>query len=114
MNDLVYQYYKGYKQLIKAASECKNPHGEKEMQQLEEWENLMEVLEQADPDYKVRFEREARIIASFTQEQIDHICYQIGDWYLAMKPLLEGQHNLGFMKEKLKAMICGGDEHVSS
>ena len=45
--------------------------------------------------------------APFTTRQIDHICYQIGDWYLMMKPLLEGQHNLGFMKEKLKNMICG-------
>jgi len=44
---------------------------------------------------------------SFTSKQIDHICYQIGDWYLIMKPLLEGQHNLGYMKEKLKIMICG-------
>lgn len=43
----------------------------------------------------------------FTSKQKDHICYQIGDWYLMMKPLLEGQHNLGFMKEKLKTMICG-------
>lgn len=44
----------------------------------------------------------------FTSKQIDHICYQIGDWYLMMKPLLEGQqHNLGYMKEKLKTMICG-------
>lgn len=43
----------------------------------------------------------------FTSKQIDHICYQIGDWYLMMKPLLEGQHNLGHMKEKLKLMICG-------
>ncbi len=43
----------------------------------------------------------------FTYKQIDHICYQIGDWYLMMKPLLEGQHNLGYMKEKLKDMICG-------
>ncbi len=43
----------------------------------------------------------------FTPRQRDHICYQIGDWYLMMKPLLEGQHNLGFMKEKLKLMICG-------
>lgn len=43
----------------------------------------------------------------FTRSQVDHICYQIGDWYLIMKPLLEGQHNLGFMKEKLKDMICG-------
>ncbi len=43
----------------------------------------------------------------FTQEQIEHICYQISDWYLMMKPLLEGTHNLGYMKERLKTMICG-------
>jgi hypothetical protein len=45
--------------------------------------------------------------APFTSKQIDHICYQIGDWYLMMKPLLEGHNNLGYMKEKLKIMICG-------
>lgn len=43
----------------------------------------------------------------FTSKQRDHICYQIGDWYLMMKPLFEGTHNLGYMKEKLKIMICG-------
>jgi hypothetical protein len=42
----------------------------------------------------------------FTPEQVDWICYQIGEWYLSMKPLLEGQHNLGHMKERLKMMIC--------
>ncbi len=42
----------------------------------------------------------------FTAEQVDWICYQIGEWYLDMKPLLEGQHNLGYMKERLKMMIC--------
>jgi len=47
--------------------------------------------------------------APFTDKQLDHICYQIGDWYLMMKPLLEGQHNLGHMKEKLKIMICGDE-----
>lgn len=47
--------------------------------------------------------------APFTTRQIDHICYQIGDWYLMIKPLLEGQHNLGYMKEKLKTMICGDE-----
>ena len=45
----------------------------------------------------------------FTCKQIDHISYQIGEWYVMMKPLLEGQHNLGYMKEKLKNMICGDD-----
>ena len=44
---------------------------------------------------------------AFTSKQIDHICYQIGNWYMMMKPLLEGQHNLGHMKERLKLMICG-------
>lgn len=48
-------------------------------------------------------------LPDFTREQIDWICYQIGDWYLMMKPLLEGQHNLGHMKEKLKMMICGDE-----
>lgn len=46
---------------------------------------------------------------NFTQEQKDFICYQIGDWYLMMKPLLEVQHNLGYMKEKLKLMVCDDD-----
>jgi hypothetical protein len=46
-------------------------------------------------------------MAPLTDRQIDHICYQIGEWYMMMKPLLEGQHNLGYMKEKLKTMICG-------
>lgn len=45
--------------------------------------------------------------APFTSKQMDYICYQIGEWYLAMKPLLEGTHNLGHMKERLKLMICG-------
>lgn len=55
----------------------------------------------SDAQYQVEYH------PTFTSKQIDHICYQIGEWYLAMKPLLEGQHNLGFMKEKLKIMICG-------
>jgi len=50
---------------------------------------------------------------NFTQQQKDWICYQIGDWYLMMKPLLEGQHNLGYMKEKLKLMVCDDNVHTS-
>jgi len=47
--------------------------------------------------------------APFTAHQIDHICSQIGHWYIMMKPLLEGQHNLGYQKEVLKTMICGDE-----
>jgi hypothetical protein len=57
-------------------------------------------------DERLRFELR-KVPMRFTYLQIDHICYQIGDWYLMMKPLLEGQHNLGYMKEQLKKMICG-------
>lgn len=42
----------------------------------------------------------------FTRKQIDHICSQIGDWYLMIKPFLEGPHNLSYMKEELKTIIC--------
>lgn len=67
------------------------------------------IMDEKQPEYKRRYERDQAIYKSFTREQIDHICYQIGDWYLMMKPLLEGQHNLGRMKEELKVMICGDE-----
>ncbi len=51
-------------------------------------------------------------MAPFTTKQIDHICYQIGDWYIGWKlriiiDLEQGTHRLGFAKEELKTMICG-------
>jgi|SRR5579872_1293854 len=64
---------------------------------------LVDVLVQCLQEVQYQVQGHPR----FTSKQIDHICYQIGDWYLMMKPLLEGQHNLGYMKEKLKIMICG-------
>lgn len=71
------------------------------------WQEVIGVIDQSHPQIREWYVRKKDIIKSFTPEQIDHICYQIGDWYLLMKPLLEGQHNLGHMKEKLKIMICG-------
>ena len=45
----------------------------------------------------------------FTQEQMDHICYQVGEWYLLWKDRLINweakTHNLGFAKEQLKQII---------
>ncbi len=46
----------------------------------------------------------------FTYKQIDHICYQIGDWYLLWRGGLtdpDVPHRLGVAKEQLKTMICG-------
>lgn len=47
----------------------------------------------------------------FTKQQVDFICYQIGEWYLDWKKYLvdykNKTHRLGFAKEELKARICG-------
>lgn len=56
---------------------------------------------------EINYQGGHKIEPLFCYSQIDHICYQIGEWYMMMKPLLEGRHNLGYMKEKLKTMICG-------
>lgn len=65
------------------------------------------ILEESDPEYLRRYNMEKRMMETFSYEQRDFICAQIGWWYLMMKPLLEGTHNLGYMKEVLKTMICG-------
>ena len=54
----------------------------------------------------------------FTTQQIDHICYQIGEWYIQWERKMwvndkPNQHWLGFAKEELKTMICG-DEYTDN
>lgn len=169
MNDLVFELYKKTKKLVKLSRECEKGCEHEDEPLFQEWENTIEILELANPDYKQRYESElgirtekeriafeelktslSNIMFSFidkysgkenpdclypktgyilvdalteclseaqyqvvryhplTRKQIDHICYQIGDWYIHMKSLLEGtQHNLGSQKEVLKNMICG-------
>ena len=52
----------------------------------------------------------------FTAEQIDWICYQIGDWYCHWKQCLVDydarEHKLGYAKELLKDQICGNLEEL--
>jgi hypothetical protein len=67
------------------------------------------IMQSVLSEYQSNIEYQNGKMAPFTGRQLDHICYQIGDWYLMMRPLLEGQHNLGFMKEKLKTMIWGDE-----
>ena len=48
----------------------------------------------------------------FTPQQIDHICYQIEEWYIKWQDKMwiidkANQHRLGIAKEELKTMICG-------
>lgn len=107
--NIEYQYaaYASLKKLIKNALACKDGCDHTEEPSFKGWVDLTETMEKIYPDMVATYERRHRIISSFTYEQRDHICYMIGEWYLMMKPLLEGQHNLGYMKEQLKIMICG-------
>jgi hypothetical protein len=59
----------------------------------------------------------------FNQEQIDWICYQIGDWYYEWKNKITRepvQHLLGYAKECLKTKLfpsrcegCGASNVIS-
>lgn len=167
MSDLVYKMYKDIQKLINRSLACEKGCEHSAEPLFKEWEKAIEQLEQANPDYKVRYQSECGIRTEienmafmelksqlvevmldftekyappgsplypkssylmvdaltsclsdaqelvtryhpFTARQIDHICYQIGEWYIHMKSLLEGtQHNLGSQKEVLKNLICG-------
>jgi len=47
----------------------------------------------------------------FTKQQVEFICYQIGEWYVEWKNQLidyeNKTHRLGYAKELLKEKICG-------
>lgn len=49
----------------------------------------------------------------FTKQQVEFICYQIGEWYVQWKNQLVDYetktHRLGYAKEDLKTIICGED-----
>lgn len=103
----LYMFYKSIKRSIELVENCcEKDHSDDE--RLAELHSFIKSMDALKAGLAERYEQEKAIIASFTVEQIDHICYQIGDWYLEVKGLLEGEHNLGFMKEKLKTMIFGG------
>ena len=101
MNENLYEAYKQAKRMI----EIFKDHADEDY--VKSFKNAIKCFNEADKSYSERYDREMSVIKSFTPDQINHICYQIGDWYLMIKPLLEDKHNLGHMKEKLKTMICG-------
>jgi len=51
----------------------------------------------------------------FTKQQVDFICYQIGEWYVQWANQLvdyeDRTHRLGQAKEALKERICGLEEY---
>lgn len=111
MNDPLFKMYVDTMRLIKRVedSECL---GAEERNLVNEWKQAIAVLDIADSNFRDRYKRLVKNQESFTSEQIDFICYQIGDWYMTWKDriiidLKKGQHRLGFAKEELKTIICG-------
>jgi hypothetical protein len=106
MIEAIYQMYKEQKRML-----TDEPQADSEELKsiIADAKLSMTILDEKNPEYRERYEREQAIYRSFTPEQQDFICWQIGEWYLMMKTLLEGTHNLGYMKEKLKTMICGDE-----
>jgi|GEM_PF-2501194 hypothetical protein len=79
---------------------------------IDELTTAINIIETSFPDIKEYHEKQTKIQSSFTREQIDYICWQIGEWYIDWKTKIvsgceEGQHRLGVAKEQLKTMICG-------
>ena len=52
----------------------------------------------------------------FTKQQVEFICYQIGEWYVQWKNQLidydAKTHRLGYAKELLKERICGEEYYT--
>jgi hypothetical protein len=111
MNDRCFKVYVDLKNLISKAEKSEIKDAE-ERQMVQEWKLSIEAFDQSSADYLLRYERLIKNQESFTPEQIDFICYQIGDWYMEWKDRIvldikEGTHRLGYAKEKLKTIICG-------
>lgn len=111
MIDAIYQMYREQKRLLKRMDE---PEGDAEKDLIADIKLSITVLEEGCPEYRERYERELAMQKSFTREQQDWICWQIGEWYVDWKQrivvdLENGTHRLGYAKECLKEMICGDE-----
>lgn len=108
MSKAIEDWYRATQKLIKGVSDHKTSETD---EMIKEWEEALSTMEVACPGLKENYERRKAVQESFTPEQIDFICYQIGDWYIDWKDRMATgtgkQHRLGIAKEHLKTMICG-------
>ncbi len=111
MSKAIEDWYRATQKLIKDAYASSDTS--EELQAIVDgWVEALKTMETACPGLKENYERRKAVQESFTPEQIDFICYEIGDWYLEWKNQIivdgqKGQHKLGIAKEHLKTMICG-------
>lgn len=112
MNYGVYRMYFESRKMIARAEACTNEHSPEELSLLADMKLSQTILEEQEPEYLRRYNMEQEMFKSFTPEQRDFICAQIGWWYLMWENKMwvedtPNQHWLGRGKEDLKTMICG-------
>lgn len=112
MSDAIVEWYRATKKMIKQVTDDCKGDVEPIQHMINDWNESLETMEAACPGIREQYERRQAIEQSFTSEQIDHICYMIGEWYIEWKDKMwvdgkPNQHCLGIAKEKLKTMICG-------
>ena len=110
MNKEIINWYRATKSLIEHAKGREDHENVREL--YHEWQQAIETMELACQGLKEQVARHELMIKSFSPEQVDFICYQIGDWYIEWQDKMwvkdkPNQHWLGRAKEQLKTMICG-------
>ncbi len=112
MDYRVYRLYCAQKKIIDRTEGCNDNYSDDELNMLADMKLSEKLIDECEPKYLERYNMEQDMFKSFTEEQKDFICYQIGEWYLLWKEKMwvenhPNQHWLGRGKEDLKTMICG-------
>lgn len=112
MKDDLYIQYCQNKTIITKYETNNNTMTDEEFSMLADMKFNNTILEEMNHEFLQRYNMERQIFDSFTPEQRDFICYQIGSWYLMWTDRMwvhdkPNQHYLGMAKEQLKIMICG-------
>ena len=112
MNYLVYRMYAETRKIVERMDGSDDVVSDSELNMLADLKLGHVLVNEKHPDFETRYKMEQEMFASFTPEQKDFICSQIGWWYVMWKEKMwvnnkPNQHWLGTGKEDLKTMICG-------
>lgn len=112
MNYGVYRMYAESKKMVDKLEANRDQGSEAELSLLADMKLSQAIMDEQEPAYAARYKMEQTMFATFTREQVDFICAQIGWWYLMWENKMwvedtPNQHWLGRGKEDLKTMICG-------
>jgi hypothetical protein len=112
MNHDVYRMYAHSQAMIKKAEAKPEDLCEEHKNLVADMKLAQTILEEAEPGYLARYKMEQAMWDTFTPEQRDFICAQIGHWYCMWENKMwvedkPNQHWLVRAKEQLKIMVCG-------